>query len=312
MKPRDRSLGSSRTLSLLVSLVLISLVLILVSQSPQLAPVQNAVQGVLAPIQNAINATASGLGGAVETFRRNDDVRRENEQLRQQIESLTAENTKVDDLNRQIADLQSQVRFEREFPSLNGIGAAVLSRDPAGLSQILVIDRGSADGVHEQQAVTNAGGLFIGRVRAVPAAHRAEVLLVTDVDSSVSVYVDRTGANGVLEGRWPTSQLRVRHVLQDTELGKGDLLKTAGTGLVPRGLLIGQVYAVYTNDVQSEQEADAYTLATLGAVDQVLVILGGEGLAQPTATPTVAPTATATPLPTLTPPRPTVTPKGKP
>jgi len=34
MKPRDRSLGSTRTVSLLVTLVVVSLVLILISQSP--------------------------------------------------------------------------------------------------------------------------------------------------------------------------------------------------------------------------------------------------------------------------------------
>jgi rod shape-determining protein MreC len=308
MKPRDRSLGSSRTVSLLVTLVIISLVLILVSQMPQLQPVQNALQAVVAPVQKAVNDGSNAVGGWIETVRRMDDLRRENEQLKLDMESLTSENARLQELRRENEELRRQLKFEQEFPNLRPTGAVVLSRDPSGLSQILVIDKGKADGVQIDQAVTDLGGYFIGRIRGVDGDHRAQVMLITDIDSSVSVYVDRTGANGLAEGRWPAGLLMVRHLARDANVGKGDLIKTAGSGLVPRGLLLGQIYNVTANDIQLEQEADAYPLATLSAVDQVLVILGGEGAPQPTATPTAMPTATPTPLPTLTP---SPTPRGR-
>ena len=309
MKPRDRSLGSSRTVSLLITLVIISLVLILVSQMPQLQPVQNALQAVIAPVQRAVNEGSNTVGGWIETVRRMDDLRRENEKLKLDLESLTSENARLQEYERINADLRRQLKFEQEFPALRPTGAVVLSRDPSGLSQILVIDKGRADGVLPDQAVTDLGGYFIGRIRSVDGDHRAQVMLITDIDSSVSVYVDRTGANGLAEGRWPAGLLMVRHLARDANVGKGDLVKTAGSGLVPRGLLFGQIYNVTANDIQLEQEADAYPLASLGAVDQVLVILGGEGAPQPTATPTPQPTATPTPLPTITP---TPTPRVRP
>src|SRR5690242_6734260 len=106
MKPRDRSLSSSRTVSLLVTLVIISLVLILVSQSPQLQPVQDAIHTVIAPIQNGINGASSTVGGWIETVRRGDDIRRENVQLKQDIESLTSENSRLRELERENADLR--------------------------------------------------------------------------------------------------------------------------------------------------------------------------------------------------------------
>jgi rod shape-determining protein MreC len=314
MKPRDRSLSSSRTVSLLVTLVIVSLVLILVSQSPQLQPVQDAVHTAIAPIQNGINGASTTAGGWIETVRRGDEIRRENVQLKQDIESLTSENSRLRELERENADLRRQLNFEREFPDLRGKGAVVLSRDPSGLNQILVIDKGTADGIIAGQAVTDSGGYFIGRIRTVTGDHQAEVLLITDVDSSVAVYVDRTGTDGVANGRWPRGRLSVEHLSQDANLGKGDLLKTSGRELVPRGLILGQIYNIVSNDVLLEQQADAYPLADLGAIDQVLVILGGQGLPQPTATPTPLPTATVTPLPTLTTtptPRPSATPRTK-
>ncbi len=315
MKPRDRSLSSSRTVSLLVTLVIISLVLILVSQSPQLQPVQDAIHTVLAPVQSGVNGASSTVGGWIETVRRGDDIRRENEQLKQDIESLTSENSRLRELERVNEDLRRQLNFEREFPDLRGKGAVVLSRDPTGLNQILVIDKGSADGMIVGQAVTDSGGYFIGKIRVVTGAHQSEVLLITDVDSSIAVYVDRTGTDGVSNGRWPRGRLSVEHLSQDANLGKGDLLKTAGRELVPRGLILGQIYNIVSNDVLLEQQADAYPLADLGGIDQVLVILGGQGQPQPTMTPTPLPTATITPLPTVTAtptPRNTPTPRGKP
>ncbi len=314
MKPRDRSLSSSRTVSLLVTLVIISLVLILVSQSPQLQPVQDAIHTVLAPVQSGVNGASGTVGGWIETVRRGDDIRRENEQLKQDIESLTSENSRLRELERVNADLRRQLNFEREFPDLRGKGAVVLSRDPTGLNQILVIDKGSADGMIVGQAVTDSGGYFIGKIRVVTGAHQSEVLLITDVDSSIAVYVDRTGTDGVSNGRWPRGRLSVEHLSQDANLGKGDLLKTAGRELVPRGLILGQIYNIVSNDVLLEQQADAYPLADLGGIDQVLVILGGQGQPQPTMTPTPLPTATITPLPTVTAtptPRNTPTPRGK-
>jgi cell shape-determining protein MreC len=101
----------------------------------------------------------------------------------------------------------------------------------------------------------------------------------------------------------------VRHLQRDANVGKGDLIKTSGSGLVPRGLLLGQIYNISANDIQYEQEADAYPLADLSAVDQVMVILGGQGAPQPTATPSPSPTATATPVP---PPTATPTPRVRP
>ena len=307
MKPRDRSLGSTRTVSLLVTLVVVSLVLILISQSPQLQPLQDGLRSVVAPIQSGVNGATGTITGWMDTLRDMDNLRRQNEQLRQEVESLTSENTQVQDLKRQITELQRQLNFEREFPDLTGRGAVVLGRDPSGISQIIVIDKGSADGIVADQAVTDSGGYFIGRVRAIVGAHQAQVLLITDVDSSIGVYVDRTGSNGLVEGRWPSGLLRVRHLPQDVSLGKGDFIKTAGSGLVPRGLLLGQIYNVVANDIQTEQEADAYPLANLGALDQVLVIMSGQGAPQPTATPTptLSPTPTARPTITATP-----TPRG--
>src|SRR5690242_9135315 len=128
MKPRDRSLGSSRTVSLLVTLVIISLVLILVSQSPQLQPVQDALHAAIAPVQKAVNDGSSSVGGWIETLRRMDDLRRENEQLRQDLESLTTENAKLQELQRQNDDLRRQLKFQTDFPKLEPRGAMVLSR----------------------------------------------------------------------------------------------------------------------------------------------------------------------------------------
>ena len=144
--------------------------------------------------------------------------------------------------------------------------------------EVLIIDKGTEDGVTSGMAVVSAGGILVGQTKEVKT-NRATVLLITDISSSLAVATQNSLIPGVLEGRWQKQgRLLMRHIPRDEKVENGDILLTTGVGgIFPRGLIAGQVYNVRQSEVATEKEAEAYPLAELNALEQVLVITNSPG-----------------------------------
>src|SRR5579859_1268321 len=330
MKGRDRPLEStrttSRTLTLLATAILLALALIGLSPTPALQPVRGVLEAAVAPLQHAVSAATYNLDSWIQTATAMHEQTAEIAQLREDNARLQTENAQLRGLPAENATLRQMLGFQREQPDLHTLPASVVGRDPSGLARILVLDHGTADGVREGMAVTSPGGFLLGRVSKA-TEHDATVLLIDDVDSSIAAVVDRTNVAVVVWGEAQNGgRLVARHLAQNADVGRGDLLKTSGIGgSFPRGLLLGQIYEIHQKSFEKEEEAVAYPLADSNAIDQVLVILGaggpnpapGPGLPPTpdggaTATPGLPPPLypvppTATTVPTRTPP-PTITP----
>src|SRR5438105_6719856 len=116
MKPKERSFSWTRTLYLLVALVLVSLALILLSQGRYLQPVEDAVGQVFTPIQRAVHDATSAVGSWLGSFGRAHDLEDENQQLRGAVESLTSENARLQALERENEDLRKLLKFQTDRP----------------------------------------------------------------------------------------------------------------------------------------------------------------------------------------------------
>jgi len=309
MKGRERPLETSRppsrTLSLLVTCVLLAVALMGLSQTAVAQPARGFLEALVAPLQHGFSETAHNVDTWIQTANTMHTLDGQNAQLREDIARLQSENAQLRGLRTENDTLRKMLGFQLEHPDLQSLSASVIGRDPTGLSRLLVLDRGSAQGVREGMAVTSPGGLLLGRVTAVTAS-QATVLLIDDIDSSIAVKVDRSNVDAVVQGQAQHGgRLLVKRIAQGADVGRGDLLKTSGVGgTLPKGLLVGQIYEVHQKDIDLEQEALAYPLAIPESVDQVLVILsaGGAPVVPPDAAAALTPAVTGTPMPGLPPP----------
>ena len=342
-------MGSSRTITLLVGLIVISLGFILLSGNPQFAPIQSFFYNLAAPVQRTTTDASQQVSSWIITLQQMHTLQQQNQQLIYQNQLLTADNLKLKDLQAQIDNLQKILNFHTSKPEFKIMPANVLGFGSSSLTQEIVIDKGTRDGIRVGMAVTSPGGYLIGSIRTI-SADRSNVLLVTDVDSRISIVVQRPGIDGTVEGQAQNGgSLSVAHIGQDADVQAHDIIVTSGAGgTMPRGLVVGQITDVHQSDVAMEQAADAYPLAQLemASLAEVLIVtsatdtFGATGTPVPGATPgtdatpgagalypvpptqtpspTVTPTSTLTPAPTLSPtrtstptrtPRPTVTPR---
>ncbi|MCP9849495.1 rod shape-determining protein MreC [Cyanobium sp. Morenito 9A2] len=150
--------------------------------------------------------------------------------------------------------------------------APVISREPGGWWQQLVIGRGELQGLHPGDAVVAPGGL-VGRVASVTPV-TARVTLLTDTSSQLGVWVGRTQRHGLLTGLG-TARPVLRFLEKDPQVRPGDVVVTSpASTLVPPNLTVGVIQAVNDKAVPAP-EALVQLSAPIEAVDGVQVMLTG-------------------------------------
>lgn len=270
----EKVLDLRKALTLLFVFALTSAGLIFLHQSRLIAGPESVLARVTAPIQGVVNQGARGIGDLTRTFQDVQELRHENEQLRDAVAHLTDENVQLEELKRENARLRQALGFQRAYPSLIGLPAEVIGRDPTSLLQYILVDKGSKDGVKAETPVVSPAGL-VGRVVEVNE-ERSKVLLLIDVSSSAPAMIQNSRADGIVEGRWQLGgRLTLRYIPQGVVVKTGDMVITSGLGgTFPKGLTIGQVTSVRQNDVEMLQEADVVPIVNFSGLESVTIIVG--------------------------------------
>jgi rod shape-determining protein MreC len=276
MKQKDRSFSWTRTLYLLVALVLVSLALILLSQGRNLQPVESVANTIFTPIQHAASSVTSTVGDWITAVVNAKQLQEKNKQLQEAVDALTAENAQDQAKIKESDQLRAMLKFQADRPEIQAVLANNIGGDPNALSEILTIDKGTSEGIKVGMPVVSPGGILVGQVSATKP-DRSTVLLITDIQSVIPVATQRTQTPGVLEGRWQQGgNMMMTHIPRDADVQKNDMLLTSGLGgTFPKGLICAQVFEVRQNDVQMEKQAVAVPFVDLNALSNVLVITNG-------------------------------------
>lgn len=147
--------------------------------------------------------------------------------------------------------------------------ANVIASSPSILRpQVVVIDRGTRDGVSAEMAVVAYGGI-VGRVFTAGFT-TSEVVLITDGASAVDAYVHRTRARGIVKGKG--AECVMEYIEKDTDVTIGDRVAATGKdGFYPKGLEIGTVYKVKAEG--EDIKALIMPSVDLDRLEEVLIIL---------------------------------------
>ena len=268
-----------------------------------------AVVTVTAPFQSVVTWMTSGVkhvwygyfyfvglhDSYVALLRENEDQR-----------SLIAATWETDGENDR---LRKMLAFEKETPG-KLTAASVIGADSASFAKSMRINRGSRNGIGRNMAVITPSGV-IGRVTEVSAFY-ADVQLITDSRSAVPVRVQRTRAQGVLEGLGQ-GLCHLKYVSRAEDVQAGDVVVTSGLGgIFPRGLVVGTVVSVDKKEFGVLQDVQVAPAADFQRLPEEVLVATEAPTAPPpepvaTSTPalvktTKTPVPTATPVPTHGPP----------
>ena len=179
------------------------------------------------------------VNGISENFVMRNDMQKTIESQAQQIldlslianhgENLGAENASL----RKLLSLQQQSQFKT-------LAAEIIFNPTNPLSQKIVINRGTADGIKLGMPVASDAGIMGQVVRVFE--NSSEVALLEDRDLAIPIQVARNGLRGALFGMGRGEPLELRYITAVGDLDVGDYLTTSGIdGTYPPGFPVALI-----------------------------------------------------------------------
>lgn len=213
----------------------------------QVTLVHRIVSAITYPFQVSISVIRDFLVDAADSV---DDIwqlKERNDELRERVIALHRYRVQAKILERENKSLRDAVRYMQSRPEYRCVLAKVIGRDPSNWLHMLVIDRGSSDGIKVGMtviAVQNMKEGLVGRVVSV-TDYTAKVLLIVDPQKQNAAAAKVEGRyveppplgdstvwfQGVLEGSTThMGRLEMMYLPHEAVIEPGNLVLTSGLG----------------------------------------------------------------------------------
>jgi rod shape-determining protein MreC len=248
---------------------------------------QRGAQEAVAPVETGASRALKPMRDFVGWIGDTVDAKDQNASLKKEVQRLRTDLAESQTALRDAGQLKAlaSLRSQNYFPqSTAPVTARVIARSSTVWYSTLKIDKGSGDGLRENQPVIAAGGL-VGKLISVTGG-TAEVRLITDGQSGVSAQVFPAGVTGVVrpEVGNPNDLLLEqvesgRRVTEDTLVVTSGFTSSRTESLFPRGIPIGRVTKVDLDELETYQRVHVRPFADMRRIDLVQV-LTRRGVAQ--------------------------------
>lgn len=235
-----------------------------------LSPLRDFFSLLVSPLQFAIDYPVRVIGWSHSLMSSKKTLVDENMQLRYQQTVLEAQLQKFLALrneNSELKGLLSATSSDR----MRTMAAQILAVDTTSSRQIVVISKGSRDGVVRGQAVLDAKGVM-GQIIDV-GLMTSTVLLVSDSKCAVPVINQRTGERAIVVGTNHIGRLALINLPKTSSVSAGDLLVTSGLGgHYPEGYPVGFVEEIQNSSGEDFIKVLVSPIAWLNRSRLVLLI----------------------------------------
>ena len=253
-------------------LLIISLAVISYSASrlAETGFLRKMVLEVAAPVENAINVLLKGLHDSWKRYIFLVGIESENRRLRYGNAVLNEQ------LNNYREGYLEGMRLRKLLNLKDGltnqvVAARVIDRSRVSLFKTILIDKGTADGMRVGFPVLSEQGV-VGRIIET-AWHASQVLLLVDGNSNVDGMIQRSRAQGILQGAG-SAGCNLKYISRVEEVLPGDVVLTAGlAGVFPKGLLLGVISGVSRKEEGLFQKIDVTPAVDFGRLEEVLALI---------------------------------------
>jgi rod shape-determining protein MreC len=271
------------TFFLLLSLAILILAL---HETGQLELLEDILSLVTGPVQRLFSGAVDQVGGAFSSVGDARELRAQVDELQGIANDLAAQGVRLNEVEAENGRLRELLNFVSANPSLHGyvggdvigqsglIDGQVIGQDPNPYVYYVIINRGSREGLEVGMPVISGGGRMVGRIAEV-RPRWCKVQLLIDPGSRVNGMVQSSRATGLVAGQ-PDGSLVLEQIPQSEQVNIGDTVVTSGLsgpeGLIPKGLIVGQVAEVERSDIDLYQRAILRPAVDFRRLEMVLVI----------------------------------------
>ena len=246
------------------------LFLVIDHRNNHLDAVRKAIGATVYPLRVVVDAPVSLWRWVVDTTASRNELRLENSRLKverlltrarlQRYAALEAENTRL----RTMLEATTRVRDRARV-------AEIMSVSSNPFRHVLVVDKGTRDGVFDGQALIDADGI-VGQIIEAGVLS-SQGLLISDPDHALPVEVNRNGLRTIAVGTGEFDRLVLPFLPNNADIREGDLLVTSGLGgAFPAGYPVAIVNSVIRIPQEPFAAVSAQPSAALNQVREIMLI----------------------------------------
>lgn len=198
----------------------------------------------------------------------------ENKRLKARLEDYATLQADVNDLEIENNELRKIIDKKESLRAFNPIQATVIARNPDQWEEKIIIDRGEIHGVEVNMAVMTSQGLIGKVILTTPYTSTIELLSTQNPNYRVSAVIsNKEEVFGLIEGYdEKRKELILKRIDSEFEVKKGQKVTTSGLGgIFPKGILIGEVTEVTTDDYGLTKLAYVKPAANFSILDHVII-----------------------------------------
>jgi len=240
-----RDKNSQRTVWLLIFVaVSIFVIIFFAARGRFTAPLSStAVSGALAPFQRAVSWAGSQINGATSAVWEMVSAYYQNEMLKNEVVQLRQQNLTAAEYAAENERLRKLLGYKQATGWFDMTAAQVIGREQSAWTSMIVVSRGSNDGIARNMPVVTEKGL-VGVVTEV-SPNASKVQLILDPRCSVGTLVQRAESRvaGIVQGSIEDAMTpNMINIPRNADVVEGDTIITSGFGgIFPKGIAVGTV-----------------------------------------------------------------------
>ncbi|MEK4426398.1 rod shape-determining protein MreC [Solibacillus sp. FSL K6-1523] len=226
-------------------------------------------QSIVAKPTNYITGIFRNIESLLNTYE-------ENQRLKVRLEDFAVLQAEVGLLKAENNSLRELTSIEESLRDFDPIQATVIARNPDQWEEKIILNKGTADGVEKNMAVMTSRGLIGKIVIATPFTSEVELLYTNNENYRVSAIVlgeKNEEIHGLIEGYdEERNELLLKRIDSNLKLKVGEKVLSSGLGgIFPKGILIGEVTEVTTDDFGLTKMAYVKPAADFSMLENVII-----------------------------------------
>lgn len=253
-------------------IILIVLVAFTNVKSKDVTGVENIFNKLVMPIQNGLTYLKNRISGNNTFFEDINNLKAENEKLADENSKLEEQLRELEIIKAENATLREYNNMSEKYSEYKTVPAYIISKDVSNLSNTLIINVGTNDGVKENMPVITTEGLVGYTVSTTSTTSKVQPII--DPSSSTSAVISTSRESVIVKGVLGSSNtLKLMYISTDADLIAEDVIETSGIGgIYPKGILIGKISQIIESKNITDRYAIVETAVDFSKLETVLVI----------------------------------------
>ena len=257
---------------LITIIVLIILVLLTNIKTGSITGIESAFSKIVMPIQNGLTYLKNKISGNDAFFQDINNLKAENEALREENSKLQESLRELEIIKAENATLREYNNMSEKYSEYRAVPAYIINKDISNLSDTMVINAGSNDGIKENMPVITNEGLVGYVLSTTNKTSKIQPIIdpATSVSASISTSRDGVMVKGILGS---DNTLKLMYIPTDADIVLEDTIETSGiVGIYPNGILIWKISQIIESKNITDRYAIVETAVDFSKLETVLVI----------------------------------------